>query len=921
MGEGSRAVGVFVFEGLLQVKGRINHMTARMKSKKGFTLAELLIVIAIIGILAGFGFVQVAAQQRRLKLKEADEIAKEIFMASQNYLKASWVNGELSSKMADSLLPADYFGTRVADEGDVFDAVSYADRSNGTRSSEEKVIGQLLLPFGSIDESVRMGGSYLIRYDRATTTILDVFYSENGDGITGSGDTTYSSLKSLTAKSKEERIQAARASSGNYIGYYGGENVGTIERGSEDAQMAKTSIIVHNKENLWVEIVDPNYTAFNSFVEVTYNGLQSGNRITRRLLRENETTTTVTTEFEMETDYCKLYKIDDYGIYFILIDSITAGKDGHFGNRFPGFIPGENINISATVKSNRAGQQIEATSQTFSSLFAGETMPNGSDYTAVISNGRHLQNLTQSVSKLNFPKPDAAKSAVMITEAELDGNITWDDRNGTIGGLNTINEHSFWGEIATEKTKYTLVEGKDSLFEQWTDGSQVCKYDGSGLSNQSFLSIDPGFSLTGTGYSENSFSFSGNGYSLKDFTIMADTTIPDVMGVFGKVPTGYTLTLKDILLENPYVQSADNSSASAGGLVGENLGTLSITNCGARVTATTIFTKELKPAGDREVMVYTNQLDVLVKNDNTKDLLTETARILAGEYEGGAFIELKSTTDASAGTNNHKKASAAGRRIYSANGSAGGLVGKSTGTLTLTKCFASIPVAVAAEGNAGGLVGSVEGTTSITGCFTGGHTKDGMYVDTCWNIASQTNGTAGGLVGDVAGTVNIANSYSTCSVLGDTAGGLIGKAVGSGSITNCYATGRVAAFSTTNSTVIGSFAGSSNLTVSNDYYYEIIEETVDNHGNVTYLPAVAGSTQPAGIKAIDKDVETYEAFVGAARGTAQVYDGILITYLADKYALKTVGQLGEGSVVGTDYVSEHIGDWPAPELLVVNTPS
>lgn len=58
----------------------------RKRGKWGFTLAELLVVVAIITILAGVSFVAVLRYQSRLRRLEMDQTAKEIFLAAQNRL-------------------------------------------------------------------------------------------------------------------------------------------------------------------------------------------------------------------------------------------------------------------------------------------------------------------------------------------------------------------------------------------------------------------------------------------------------------------------------------------------------------------------------------------------------------------------------------------------------------------------------------------------------------------------------------------------------------------------------------------------------------------------------------------------------------------------------------------------------------------
>ena len=50
------------------------------KNRSGFTLAEVLIVVAIMAILANFGFVAVSHYNKRMTLLEMDDTAKKIFL-------------------------------------------------------------------------------------------------------------------------------------------------------------------------------------------------------------------------------------------------------------------------------------------------------------------------------------------------------------------------------------------------------------------------------------------------------------------------------------------------------------------------------------------------------------------------------------------------------------------------------------------------------------------------------------------------------------------------------------------------------------------------------------------------------------------------------------------------------------------------
>ncbi len=263
--------------------------------------------------------------------------------------------------------------------------------------------------------------------------------------------------------------------------------------------------------------------------------------------------------------------------------------------------------------------------------------------------------------------------------------------------------------------------------------------------------------------------------------------------------------------------------------------------------------------------------------------------------------------------------------ITSSSNSAGGLIGSLNGG-SVEKCAAALGH-VNGSTAAGGLIGTASKGT-VTASYSSGHTTGGVYLPALetpgeYDVKS-TSGTVGGLIG-AAGAATISQSYSTCSVSGGTAGGLIGS--GSGSIDSSYATGLVSGAAKTTE---GAFAGNYAGTATASYYYEIINERqeLDDNGKVKeiyYLSPVGSSqTTPAGITALDQDAATYNTFVGAEESWADAYpeDAKLQTYYAGKYNLQTVKQLGasvddEGD--DKDLVASHYGDWPAPELFVINS--
>ena len=222
----------------------------KLKKNLGMTMAEMLIVVAIIAVLGGVASVAVWNYQRSLGQLERDGIAKEIFVAAQNHLTAAHGQGYLGLSGSD-------FGTEDTTStivGDYYYVV------NGGASGAG--VFKQMLPFGSVDETVRAGGSYIIHYQKDTGLVLDVFY------CTRSGSPTQYNVSSLengdyslamnARSSKENRKTGVwrNANNGPILGYYGGVDGAVLPQINKPLEPPTINVV--NAEKLYVEVNNPN---------------------------------------------------------------------------------------------------------------------------------------------------------------------------------------------------------------------------------------------------------------------------------------------------------------------------------------------------------------------------------------------------------------------------------------------------------------------------------------------------------------------------------------------------------------------------------------------------------------------------------------------------------------------------------------
>lgn len=789
---------------------------SKQRNKKGFTLAEIMMAVAIIGILSAVAFIGVARYLRSMAQLERDGIAREIYVAAQNHLAMAEGQGYLNR---------DLFGNVEARAGEE-KGVYYYIVNRGTIDPNSDAFSNsalgLMLPFAAVDETVRTGGNYIIRYQAKPANVLDVFYCPSSGRFTQSfSQTDYASL--ISGYSGENKKAERRFYDNNVIGWCGGE-----ENVLKGAVLKAPEIQVINKEKLTVEVIDSNYANSDARLQLIVTGKMSG----------AQKSFVLSPSVSATEPRCKW---DVGGKYVVTLDDITT-RNMHFCDldatvKGP-FIPGEDITIKAVsdsikVISNIVDSGDQTTNSLFLDLEAAETSTVEDDETGVvtttltsskagIANIRHLENLSPDISKVNVVRLD-------LNAAVQKSNLNWKTfKTAIMAG--TLTEPTVYNNDYSKKT----VEG--------------CFYP---------VNIDYALSYDGL--------YEGNTHSISD--VLVNNTVGD-KGVFGSYGvSGETCSIRNIDLVNCNFndQTTDEATGNAGALAG--------------------------------TLVNTAVENVIAYNNS--------------EYDKSS-------------------------NILTVGSPAGGLVGEMQGgSMSLSAAALYVTVTGSGRGDAGGLIGKTSGTVTINGCYSGGHTQNGAYFTVeerteNGNTITSRNpfynitgiGKVGGLVGD-ADSATITNSYSTCSVSGDITGGFVGS--GSGTITNCYCTGLVGG-----ATKEGAFAGSFSETASASgcSYFEIINErevkgtgeAADDVIGYEYLKSVGGNVDAAGITAFDADVTSYDSFITGAMPNADAvpYDSVLGDYYQDKYFLKTVAQLGSTVAAGS-YVEKHYGDWPAPETFVINT--
>lgn len=346
----------------------MKNLKNRRKGKAGFTMSELLIVVAIVIVLFAVAVLSLVTIRKNLRQKELDSKAEILYVAVQNRMSELRAGGYESLYQYDEkkdngvakvgLIPLD------APEEDAEDAIT-KDTLCYVVSADRVAVGKAaasVLPESSVDAEL-WNNHWVIEYDPESGSVYGAFYSE--EEIT-SGDVS----TTLPTYLNRMRVRQTRLHNGAKIGYYGGARVIS---GTTDT--LKPDISIDNREKLTATFYCNNPYAD----ELTFNIKVSDGR----------------NEYVKVVKYSELRQLNSKTWYYTwVMDSLESEKTRFYNQTDHKLACGTDITVTLSVESQNANVDGKSYTRKTNSLFRyAEDTPAG---TALIAYGRHLQNLDEA---------------------------------------------------------------------------------------------------------------------------------------------------------------------------------------------------------------------------------------------------------------------------------------------------------------------------------------------------------------------------------------------------------------------------------------------------------------------------------------------------------------------------------------------
>lgn len=640
----------------------------KLRNAHGYTMAEVLMVVAILGILAAISFMGVFAMRRNMTQTKADKNAELIFEAAQRQL-VSMVAFDSDGTMS--------FASKTRANGlqepvglDVLNVDNFNMLLNANPGSTpaDDTLQALLLKDQVSDDLYNKG--WIVEYDNTSLQVKSVFYFEDG---------AYTDF--YTDSSTNQNLRASRANRLNYqkehgkvVGYYDGSTssiktnelkvTGSLKIENKEELIANAGIVVTGKE--------PANQKYKMYITTT--GKSSDAKVTQVVEFSSSDLTvdpwtkkkTVSVSIVLDSLKDKKQFKDTYGsitsdgVNFLkdmangyvsvngITSTLTVDYDTTETYTSTDFIPGEDVLITLKVQTED-GAINDTVSDETNSLYAAKLDDAGS-YVAYIEYGRHLQNLDTATSALDLDD-FATIAANKVTYNDM---VAIQRASIYFAKLEDDTDSEWLKVYETPQKKFVPI--KNTYLKSYTGGTKVGEYVISDLICDTTKKANAGL------FAE----FSGD--KIEFVTLINErikgssaTANGAIGGLVGKVSgsaskkveiTGCRAYMNDTLTAlgmagtNGAKNNWMNHAKNIGGLIGESNRTLEISYC----SAANVITDATNAGGlvgvGKKVVLERSYADCYLGGKNVGGLVAscDATSTIRGCYSAGFIVDAAQTS-------------------------------------------------------------------------------------------------------------------------------------------------------------------------------------------------------------------------------------------------------------------------------------
>lgn len=569
------------------------------KKTQGFSLAEVLMTVAILLILLALIVPAVFVLQKNLRQKELDSKAETIYMAVQERLTDLYSSGAIDTYNPAThtditgigAVPGDYdeeVQSVVLDSDSVYALVSGRDSTNAIVNDE--VLDSALKNGHFVVEYIPYVKSLEGNRQLTAATVYAVYYSEDREDVSAS---YYKGTTISDRYNRDLRDKSGRLKDGAKVGYYGGSNANS---GSSTNSLDIVSAVITSNEEVNKAVIKVRKPITLSDTQITYtftledeyrhkrvityanSGYHVGDKLVNSSAFKKPGTAGVSRTFEITLDDLSSDETRFVNLF---------GEHSKLGDAANNLVTGSNITLRVSAKSNdHTVSASDTVTVRGNSIFAYDEKNPVNDGTAYITTGRHLQNLDES-SGVNITSA-VTRSRKAITKAKIQKDISF----GTDSKFYASYKDKYFNSTSTVKkinTDGSVTNVVVPLFKSITNSvlTEVSgDYEENGTTKNAVISK----LITNNGL----FQTVKQDITLKNFSLVGERALngANAGGVIGQV-TGGNVTLENIGVYLSTTQQDIPSAITqemhiennvwikgsvAGGLVGVNNGNLNILN-------------------------------------------------------------------------------------------------------------------------------------------------------------------------------------------------------------------------------------------------------------------------------------------------------------------------------------------------------